>query len=371
MILLHKHRCRTNIYFVLNMVLSLLHDTSANWWRLGRSEMFQNSISSWNFIENCNSLKFLNEKQQDICLWNNKMLSIISLGAQLGIEECQHQFRNNRWNCSLAEEDHSIDYLSKERSNIFGHVLDINSRESAYVHAITSASIAYAVTRACSKGELNECACDRKIRNKARKWQWGGCSDDINFGERFSRDFVDSIEDTSTVSGLMNLHNNEAGRRAVRSRMSRACKCHGVSGSCSVRVCWRRLPPLREVGSNLGLRYDGASHVKLAIGNGRKRKRKLKPIKLDMKKPSKTDLVYLEDSPDYCERNESLSVLGTHGRTCDQASQGLDGCRLLCCGRGYQTRLRLVTEKCQCQFVWCCDVICQQCSKTVEEHVCN
>lgn len=88
--------------------------------------------------------------------------------------------------------------------------------------------------------------------------------------------------------------------------MSRACKCHGVSGSCSVRVCWRRLPPLREVGSNLGLRYDGASHVKLAIGNGRKRKRKLKPIKLDMKKPSKTDLVYLEDSPDYCERNERL-----------------------------------------------------------------
>lgn len=152
---------------------------------------------------------------------------------------------------------------------------------------------------------------------------------DINFGEKFSKNFVDSAEDINTNNGLMNLHNNEAGRRvslfkiskyffhisffniyshyqAVRSRMSRSCKCHGVSGSCSVRVCWRRLPALRDVGSSLGLRYDGASHMKLAIGNGKRRKRKLKPIKQDMKKPAKTDLVYLEDSPDYCERNERL-----------------------------------------------------------------
>jgi len=36
---------------------------------------------------------------------------------------------------------------------------------------------------------------------------------DIRFGEKFGRDFVDSIEDSESVQGLMNLHNNEAGRR--------------------------------------------------------------------------------------------------------------------------------------------------------------
>lgn len=36
---------------------------------------------------------------------------------------------------------------------------------------------------------------------------------DIRFGEKFSRDFVDSIEDNENVQGLMNIHNNEAGRR--------------------------------------------------------------------------------------------------------------------------------------------------------------
>lgn len=45
--------------------------------------------------------------------------------------------------------------------------------------------------------------------------------------------------------------------------MQRVCKCHGVSGSCSIRVCWRRLPVLRSVGEALGQLYDGASHVKV------------------------------------------------------------------------------------------------------------
>jgi hypothetical protein len=36
---------------------------------------------------------------------------------------------------------------------------------------------------------------------------------DINFGERFSRDFVDSREDMQTWEGVVNQHNNEAGRK--------------------------------------------------------------------------------------------------------------------------------------------------------------
>lgn len=55
----------------------------------------------------------------------------------------------------------------------------LESREKAYVHAITSAGVAYAITKACSKGELNECSCDNKIQRKQSKknWQWGGCSE--------------------------------------------------------------------------------------------------------------------------------------------------------------------------------------------------
>ena len=36
---------------------------------------------------------------------------------------------------------------------------------------------------------------------------------DITFGEKFSREFVDAREEPTEAEGLMNLHNNEAGRR--------------------------------------------------------------------------------------------------------------------------------------------------------------
>ncbi|KAH9369887.1 hypothetical protein HPB48_013892 [Haemaphysalis longicornis] len=243
------------------------------------------------------------------------------------------------------------------------------SREKAYVYGVSAAGVAYSITRACSKGELNECGCDSAIRQRKPRgsWEWGGCSDDIGFGAQFSRKFVDAGEDPSTAQGLMNLHNNEAGRRTLRRSMETVCKCHGVSGSCSVRVCWRRLKPFRAVGDALSVKFDGATHVHMtragggarsagtpgALG-GRKRRPRLRPVLRDVKKPGKKDLVYLEESPDYCTRNETLAVLGTTGRSCNNTSYGMDGCRLLCCGRGYQTVVREVDEKCHCKFVWCC-----------------
>lgn len=84
--------------------------------------------------------------------------------------------------------------------------------------------------------------------------------------------------------------------------MQRVCKCHGMSGSCSVRVCWRRLPAIRLVGEALGAQYDGASLVKLVEREGRPWK--LRPKDPDHKKLIKADLVYFDDSPDYCERND-------------------------------------------------------------------
>jgi len=115
----------------------------------------------------------------------------------MAIEECQHQFSTQRWNCTTYANNTSVfgNVLSYSKFNnrclkcnsnkhifyrICAYVRNIlGSREKAYVHAITSAGVAYAITKACSKGELNECSCDNKIQRKQSKknWQWGGCSE--------------------------------------------------------------------------------------------------------------------------------------------------------------------------------------------------
>ena len=144
------------------------------------------------------------------------------------------------------------------------------------------------------------------------------------------------------------------------------CKCHGVSGSCSVKICWRTMAPFREIGRHLKQKFDGASMVTLNT-----KKSKLKPVDRRIKKPAKDELVYMEDSPDYCEYDPGIGSLGTRGRQCNKTSYGLDGCSLMCCGRGYYTTEREIKEDCNCKFLWCCRVECDKCSKKIEEHFCN
>ena len=146
------------------------------------------------------------------------------------------------------------------------------------------------------------------------------------------------------------------------------CKCHGVSGSCELKTCWRAMPTFREVGLLLKEKFDGATEVQQKRAGSR---RKLVPTNTQFKPHTLSDLVYLEASPDFCEYDVKTGSLGTQGRLCNKSSRAIDGCELMCCGRGYNTRRKTVIERCQCKFHWCCYVKCQKCQREVEEHYCR
>lgn len=161
----------------------------------------------------------------------------------------------------------------------------------------------------------------------------------------------------------------------VQQEMRRECKCHGMSGSCTVKTCWMRLPSFRDIGNNIKDRFDGASRI--MHGNQvtnrafTKRNRfELKPSDPTHKAPTKKDLVYFEHSPDFCTADHRLGVTGTRGRVCNDTSLGVDGCELMCCGRGFKTEIREELERCNCTFQWCCTVHCKICKTRKTVHTC-
>ena len=67
-------------------------------------------------------------------------------------KELQNKNKNkkldNKWNAALGPYP----------------VVSPGTREASFVHAISSAGVAHAVTRSCSSGELENCGCDRSLR---------------------------------------------------------------------------------------------------------------------------------------------------------------------------------------------------------------
>lgn len=149
-------------------------------------------------------------------------------------------------------------------------------RESAFSLALLAAGVAHSVASACSMGKLRGCGCeakrrqdDDKIRLKLTQlqlqtlqkggvglgitrplpselnshhgdlpanlrsshpsallkplpdelssmqetWEWGGCSHDVRFGDRFSRDWLDSRGSPRDIHARMRIHNNRVGRQ--------------------------------------------------------------------------------------------------------------------------------------------------------------
>ncbi|CAK9292684.1 unnamed protein product [Gordionus sp. m RMFG-2023] len=265
---------------------------------------------------------------------------------------------------------------------------------------------------------------DKERESSEEIWQWGGCSDDINFGQRLNKYILSSFEDSKNFDGLINIHNERVGRKVLMTTLSIVCKCHGISGSCASKVCWEKLSEYRKIGDGLLEKYEGAIKIKKEryygktvaddtqrfLYNSLKRQNiravnfylqdhfTIKETKKQLSKlsigpsngvipqhytifrsvksipsipipPSKRDLIYLEESPDFCEKNDGVGIMGTQNRSCLYDNNSLNSCNLLCCGRGHYTKIiKVVNKNCNCKFKWCCKFECETC---IEEQIVN
>lgn len=354
-------------------------------------------------------------------------------------------------------------------------------RESAFSLALLAAGVAHSVASACSMGKLRGCGCeakrrqdDDKIRLKLTQlqlqtlqkggvgismtqslhpelnghhgdlpanrrsihqsallkpfpdelssmqetWDWGGCSHDTRFGDRFSRDWLDSRGSPRDIHARMKIHNNRVGRQVSQSfftvflmfftdlfsgechhqgcitvcsqylpfstqivvdNMKRKCKCHGTSGSCQFKTCWHVSPEFRLVGSLLKEKFLSAILVNSQNKNngvfnprtGNSARGSAGGLNGGRRRSMSRELVYFEKSPDFCERDVSVDSPGTQGRICNKTSYSTDSCGSLCCGRGHNILKQAHSERCNCRFHWCCYVLCEECRVTEWVNVCK
>ncbi|KAF6122618.1 Wnt family member 10B [Phyllostomus discolor] len=246
----------------------------------------------------CLTLSGLSKRQLGLCLRSPDVTASALQGLHIAVHECQHQLRDQRWNCSALEGGGRLPHHSA--------ILKRGFRESAFSFSMLAAGVMHAVATACSLGKL-----------------------------------------------------------VVTENLKRKCKCHGTSGSCQFKTCWRAAPEFRAVGAALRERLGRAIFIDTHNRNSGAFQPRLRPRRLS------GELVYFEKSPDFCERDPTVGSPGTRGRACNKTSRLLDGCGSLCCGRGHNVLRQTRVERCHCRFHWCCYVLCEECKVTEWVNVCK
>lgn len=159
------------------------------------------------------------------------------------------------------------------------------------------------------------------------------------------------------------------------------CRCHGLSTSCAIRTCWSRTSAADILGARLKQSYDSAVQVadfsdehitenRIQPTNINARRTRLYAVSSQRVRP--LELVYLDSSPDYCLPTDYGP--GIVNRECEISTNSTStnsSCDYLCCGRGYFNNTVVTTERCRCQAVWCCDVLCDECSHSETIYKCN
>nr|XP_028689664.1 protein Wnt-11 isoform X1 [Macaca mulatta] len=290
-----------------------------------------------NQTQHCKQLEGLVSAQVQLCRSNLELMHTVVHAAREVMKACRRAFADMRWNCSSIEL--APNYLLD---------LERGTRESAFVYALSAATISHAIARACTSGDLPGCSCGPVPGEPPGPGnRWGGCADNLSYGLLMGAKFSDApmkVKKTgSQANKLMRLHNSEVGRQALRASLEMKCKCHGVSGSCSIRTCWKGLQELRDVAADLKTRYLSATKVVHRPMGTRKH---LVPKDLDIRPVKDSELVYLQSSPDFCMKNEKVGSHGTQDRQCNKTSNGSDSCDLMCCGRGYNPYTDRVVERC-------------------------
>ncbi|KRZ28595.1 Protein Wnt-4a [Trichinella pseudospiralis] len=410
--------------FLLTIVVILLYSRSTDsirWLALGQSNKL------WNHAQHCPRTRFERKRyglagvQTRLCKRHADLMPIIMKSASQSVMICQQQFKNYRWNCSSVRQVPKLppDLTKGTREQALVYALSAAAVAHGIAKACSSGTIAYCpcgnavsgakfddyIRKGCSDNvpygqkvskewtKIKKFKAAMRLQQQQQQQQ----QQKQHYKQQFQRsryrnrqrvqsqrsyhdDIIYMRENTNVYPYLhkkhkriflaprarMNHHNYRVGRNIINHMLELKCKCHGVSGSCNLKTCWKVLPPLMQVGEMLKKKYSRATEVRWLSG-GNSARYSVEPYAL-VGRVTEDDLVYIRKSPDYCTEDPRVGSIGTQGRTCNATEQSSAGCDSMCCGRGHEIVFEYVISNCRCRYVHCCYVECDRCRELAEKH---
>ncbi|KAH8242937.1 hypothetical protein KR032_003144 [Drosophila birchii] len=270
---------------------------------------------------------------------------ISAKGLQLALASCQQSFQWQRWNCP------AMDFVKRSTTP----PETTTDREGAYVTAISMAAIVYTLTKDCANGVIAGCGCTENALNVP-------CAHEPEKAlEQYEKRFGSGSEASA--------HNQRVVGSLLKESLQKECRCKqpGPSpGQCLEEECVAVLKPFENLAQDLLKMYDDAIQLDSTSSN----------LKIMWENIPLDTLVFMEDSPNYCEPEATGRWKGTRGRVCskDRSSSVEErlSCQQLCRVCGYRARSQhLKTERrCNCKLVWGFRLQCDVCVQLERQYTC-
>ncbi|KAF6215417.1 hypothetical protein GE061_010169 [Apolygus lucorum] len=214
----------------------LLVASSGDHYRRGRS-IFEKRIEDvyWNSATSCD--------RPEVCS-NRSSRSWIELAGRRAKLACESTFQYDRWGCQVGKE-------------IFNKV----SRESAALYALLSSSLAHeAATILAREGSAR--------KQTTQGYPRGGQASKTILQQSLQQTTkylgvqMKSVRTTSDLTLQARRHNAVVGMKILKQCITKSCKCHGFSGSCSMKSCWDTLPAFSVIAHRVRMKYLTAEKLK-------------------------------------------------------------------------------------------------------------
>ncbi|KAH8382117.1 hypothetical protein KR009_002028 [Drosophila setifemur] len=272
---------------------------------------------------------------------------ISSTGLKQAITSCQQSFQWQRWNCPIT------DFVKRQAASKESSP----DREDVYVAAISMAAIVHTLSKDCANGVIAGCGCTGNA-----------------LGVPCAHEPAKAIELYEKRFGLgagATAHNQRVVGALLLQSLEQECRCKqpgSKPGECLEEECVDVLKPFEQVAQDLLQMYDDAIQLDASSSN----------LKIMWQNIPLDSLVYMEDSPNYCEPEATGRWMGTRGRQCSKQG-GVSGsleerlsCQQLCRVCGYRVRSQHMRSerRCNCKLVWGFRLQCDVCVHLDRQYSC-